>query len=144
MRKILKLKVCDWMLLMFTAAILASGIQLEVTGSGYVSWVWVHIALGAVFMALGAWHVYLHFGSSNWFSRFHKLRSPVTRILWLVSVLTLITAAIAAVHWLGNFTHSPVGGVHGKLGFLMIILCICHIIKHIKYFRPLPKRLQNR
>lgn len=140
MKKILKLKVCDWTLLVFTALILASGIQLEATGSSSVAWVWVHIVVGTFFMALSLWHVYLHFGASNWFSRFHKLKSPVTRILWWITLLTLVTAVITAVHWLTSFTHSSIGGVHGKLGFLMIFLCICHIVKRVKFFRTAPKR----
>lgn len=125
---------------MFTAFILASGIQLEATGSSSVDWVWIHIVFGTFFMALGFWHIYIHFGASNWFSRFHKLKSPVTRILWWITLLTLVTVVIATGHWLTSFTHSSIGGVHGKLGFMMIILCLCHIVKRIRFFRPTPKK----
>lgn len=125
---------------MFTAFILASGIQLEATGSSSVDWVWIHIVVGTFFMALGFLHIYIHFGASNWFSRFHKLKSPVTRILWWITLLTLVTAVIATGHWLGSFTHSSIGAVHGKLGFMMIILCLCHIVKRIRFFRPTPKK----
>ena len=125
---------------MFTAFILASGIQLEATGSSSVDWVWIHIVVGTFFMALGFLHIYIHFGASNWFSRFHKLKSPVTRILWWITLLTLVTVVIATGHWLGSFTHSSIGTVHGKLGFMMIILCLCHIVKRIRFFRPTPKK----
>lgn len=125
---------------MFTAFILASGIQLEATGSSSVDWVWIHIVVGTFFMALGFLHIYIHFGASNWFSRFHKLKSPVTRILWWITLLTLVTVVIATGHWLTSFTHSSIGGVHGKLGFMMIILCLCHIVKRIRFFRPTPKK----
>lgn len=125
---------------MFTAFILASGIQLEATGSSSVDWVWIHIVVGTFFMALGFLHIYIHLGASNWFSRFHKLKSPVTRILWWITLLTLVTVVIATGHWLGSFTHSSIGGVHGKLGFMMIILCLCHIVKRIRFFRPTPKK----
>lgn len=113
---------------------------MEATGSSSVDWVWIHIVVGTFFMALGFLHIYIHFGASNWFSRFHKLKSPVTRILWWITLLTLVTAVIATGHWLGSFTHSSIGAVHGKLGFMMIILCLCHIVKRIRFFRPTPKK----
>ncbi|MDE5905650.1 hypothetical protein, partial [Duncaniella sp.] len=40
----------------------------------------------------------------------------------------------AMIHWVTTFTHSSIGGVHGKLGFLMIILSIGHIARRIKFF----------
>ncbi|MDE5916290.1 MAG: hypothetical protein K2G71_06930, partial [Duncaniella sp.] len=58
-----------------------------------------------------------------------------TRILWWVSLATLITGVIASIHWLVTFTHSPIGGIHGKLGFLMIIFSVLHISKRIKFFK---------
>lgn len=86
-------------------------------------------------MGMATYHVYLHFGNSNWFSKFRKQKSQVTRILWLVALVTLITGIVAIIHWVTTFTHAPIGGVHGKLGFLMIILSIGHIVKRIKFFK---------
>ena len=59
------LKLCDWLLLPVMSLILASGIQLEITGGAGRWTVWVHIALGLVLMALAIWHVYLHYRRSN-------------------------------------------------------------------------------
>lgn len=136
MKKSLKLKICDWSLLALTAAILASGIQVEATGGTPVWTVWLHIAIGAVFMVLSGWHIRLHFGKSNWFTRFHRQKSRLTRILWWVTLATLASAIVATTHWLGTFTHGHTGAVHGKLGFLMIILSVCHIVARIRFFRP--------
>ena len=135
MKKILKLKICDWGLLFMTVAMLVSGIQLEATDSRGVTSVWVHIAVGILFFTLVAYHIFLHFGKSNWFSKFSKQKNQYTRVLWWVSLVTLISAGIAFIHWVTSFTHSPIGGVHGKLGFLMIILAIGHICKRIKFFK---------
>lgn len=134
MKKIIKLKACNWNLLVFTVAILVSGIQLEVTGSEGLIPVWIHIALGLVFMGLVVYHIYLHFGASNWFKRFNLQKKPVTRILWWLAILTFVTGIIAALHWISSYTHSPLGGIHGKLGFVMIILSFAHIIKRFKFF----------
>ena len=135
MKKITKLRVCDWSLLILTIAILISGIQLEAIHSNGLTSVWIHIATGLLFMGMAAYHIFLHFGNSGWFAKFHKLKSQFTRILWWVSLITLITGIIALVHWLTTFTHAPIGGVHGKLGFLMILLSAGHIIKRIKFFK---------
>lgn len=135
MKKAIKLKICNLSLLPLTIAIPASGIQLEATHSDGLTPVLIHIVVGLLFMSFAIYHVYLHFGKSNWFSKMRRQKSPVTRILWWVALITLITGVIATIHWLSTFTHSPIGGVHGKFGFLMIILAIGHICKRIKFFR---------
>ena len=135
MKKITKLKTCNWSLIFLTTAILASGIYLEATDSSGRTSVWIHIAVGIAFFAFIAYHIFLHFGNNNWFSRFHKLKSQFTRILWWVSLATLITGIIAFIHWVMTFSHSPIGGIHGKIGFLMILLCTGHICKRKKFFK---------
>ena len=140
MKKITKLKVCNWGLLSLTTAILISGIQLEATHSNGLTSVWIHILTGVLFMGMAAYHVYLHFGKSNWFLKFRKQKSQVTRILWWIALVTLVSGVAAMVHWVTTFTHSSIGGVHGKLGFLMIILSIGHIIKRIKFFKRKKKK----
>lgn len=135
MKKIAKLKICDWCLLILTIAILISGIQLEATGSSGLTSVWIHIVIGLLFMVMATYHIFLHFGYSNWFAKIHKQKSQVTRILWWVSLITLITGIIATVHWMTVFYHAPIGGVHGKLGLLMLLLSTGHIIKRIGFFK---------
>lgn len=135
MKKIAKLKMCNWSLLFIAVAILISGLQLEVTHCSCVTSVWVHIVVGLLFVCVTAYHIFLHFSYCNWFSKFHKAKSPVTRVLWWVTLITLITGLVAMVHWLSTFSHATIGGVHGKLGFLMILLSSGHVIKRIKFFR---------
>ena len=139
MKKITKLKICNWSLLSLTIAILISGIQLEATHSIGLTSVWIHILIGVLFIGMVAYHVYLHFGRCNWFSKFRKQKSQVTRILWWVALVTLVSGVAAMIHWITTFTHAPIGGVHGKFGFLMIILSIGHIAKRIKFFRSKKK-----
>ncbi|MBD5236341.1 MAG: DUF4405 domain-containing protein [Bacteroidales bacterium] len=136
MKKLTKLKICNRSLLLATFAVLISGIELEVIHSNGSLSVWIHIILGLLFMCLVGIHIYLHFGKSNWFARFSKLRSQATRILWWLTLITLITGIATTVRWIVTNTHSPLGGIHGKLGFLMIILSIFHIAKRFKFFRP--------
>ena len=135
MKKIVKLKTCNRSLLILTICILFSGIQLEVIHSNSLTLVWIHIIVGLLFMSFITYHIFLHFDYCNWFAKFHNLKNQFTRILWWVSLLTLITGIIASVHWLVTFAHAPIGGVHGKLGFLMILLSAAHIIKRFKFFK---------
>ncbi|MDE6717113.1 MAG: hypothetical protein K2J70_02880 [Muribaculaceae bacterium] len=129
-----KLKLCNWLLLLFTAAILASGIQLEASNSSGIISVGIHVALGVIFEAFVLWHIWLHFGSRNWFVAFSRLKKPVTRILWWLFILTVVSALIALFHWGGTLSHSPIGGIHGKIGFIMILVAIGHICKRIRFF----------
>lgn len=133
MKKKVKLKACNWTLLVSTVAILVSGIDLEVSNCSDRHDVWVHVFLGTLFI-LATYHVYLHFGRSNWFSRFMKLKRPPVRILWWLYIFTAVSGVIATIHLPVNMQHSPIGGVHGKIGFLMILFSIFHIAKRIKFF----------
>lgn len=135
-----KLKICNWTLLIFSALILISGIQLEATGSRGIMSVWVHALIGLIFSGLVMLHVYLHFKWKNWFSLFNKIKSPVTRILWYAFILTFVLGIAAWKRWIVEGQHSVLGGVHGKIGFLLMAIAICHIIKRIKFFKSRTKR----
>lgn len=128
----MKLRLCDWALVFATAAILASSIQLEATGSSRISWVWIHIVIGSLFFANIIWHLYLHFNWKAWGQRFRKLKSPLTRWLAILAALTLASAFAALFHWIGH-AHSPVGAIHGKIGFLFLALAIWHTVRRGKF-----------
>lgn len=136
MKKITKLRICDRTLLIFTLAGLASAIQLEATDSQGIFPVVVHIVTCVLFCVLVLWHIYLHYGDSNWFKRFSSQKKQMLRILWWMFLLTLISGIAAATHWLINFTHSPLGGIHGKIGFVAIILSVLHIYRRYRFLLP--------
>ena len=129
--KIAKLKVCDWTLLSLTVIMLASSIQLEVTGGKDPLWVWAHIVTGTLFFTGILWHCYLHFGMHDWIRRLRK------RYIWisLFFLLTFMSAAIATGHWLTVATHSMPGAVHGKIGFVFIAIVTGHIIHRIRFYK---------
>ena len=129
MSEVKKLRLCDWMLVFATAFILASGIQLEVTDSSSIAWVSIHIIIGSLFFANIVWHLYLHFGRKSWVQRLRKQKSPVTHCLDISS------SFVALFHWIGTYTHSPVGAIHGKISFVFIALAIGHTVKRIKFFK---------
>lgn len=126
MTQALKLKVCKRSLGITLLLMLASGIQLEVTEERYAWSVWLHIVLGISLTALAFWHVSLYYKKSNWFSRFATNRKKATRILWWVFLVTAVTGIVATVVWLVGHDHSPLGAIHGKIGFVMVIAAIFH------------------
>lgn len=125
-----KLKLCNRLLGLSLILMLVSGIQLEATAGCYAWSVWVHIALGIILIVLSLRHIYLHYRTGNWFSRFAKNRNTVTRILWWIFLLTSVSGILATIIWIADNTHSHLGGIHGKIGFLMVILAIIHLISH--------------
>lgn len=134
MKTATKLKLCNRWLGGIIFVILLSGIQLETTSSGYVWSVWIHIILGIALTILALYHIYLHYKFTNWFSRFARNRNKATRILWWIFLLSMASGIAATVHWLTAGTHSPLGGIHGKIGFLMVAAAIVHAMRH----RPRP------
>ena len=125
-----KLRICDMVLLFLTIIALVSSIQLEVTGSRSGLWVWVHVIVCCLFIANIVWHLYLHFGWERWIVRFRNQRSAVTRWLAILVVLTVISALLAFFHWTGSYIHSPIGAIHGKIGFVFLILAIGHTVPY--------------
>lgn len=127
-----RLKLCNRTLGFVLILMLASGIQLEATSGIYAWSVWVHIILGILLTILSYYHIYLHYRRSNWFARFAKNRNSVTRILWWVFLLTAVTGVVATAIWLDGNKHSHLGAVHGKIGFLMVIVALIHAVRNIK------------
>ena len=138
MKKSEKLKICDWLLVALLLTVIASSIQLEITSSKGLFPVIFHIFVAFPFMFLVVWHIYLHFNWKKWLYKFSKLKVP-TRILWWLYLLTFASGIITLVHWVISQHHSPLGGVHGKIGFLMVIFAIGHTIKRIRFFKKKTK-----
>lgn len=134
MKKKLRLKVCDTALALCLIITLVSAIQLEATGSSGTGAVWFHIMVSIVFMALVVWHLYLHFKWKEWARKLLRQKSPVTRWMTVFGLITVISAAVATAHWLTVPLHSPAGAVHGKFGFVFLILAAGHTIKRFRFF----------
>ena len=135
MTKLKKLKICDWTLAILLPVVLASSIQLEATSSSGCVPVILHVVVAFPFMCLIIRHIYLHFQWKKWLTKFSKLK-VATRILWWLYLLTFLSGVATFIHWLIENEHSPLGGIHGKIGFLMIAFAIGHTIKRLKFFTP--------
>ena len=134
MTKSQKLKVCDWTLAILLSIVLASSIQLEATSRSGSLPVIFHLIVALPFMCLVVWHIFLHFQWKKWLTKFSKLKVP-TRILWWLYILTFISGIAAFIYWLIENDHSALGGMHGKIGFLMIAFAMGHTVRRIKFFK---------
>ncbi len=133
MKKAQKTRICDWTLAILLPIVLASSIQLEATASRGTLPVIIHVTITLPFMCLIIWHIYLHFQWKKWLVKFSKLKIP-TRLLWWLYVLTFLSGTVTFIHWLLEPRHTPLGGIHGKIGFLMIAFAIGHTVKRFKFF----------
>lgn len=93
-----------------------------------------HIAVTLILSVMSYEHVKLHFGPvSRWPAFFKKTKSQNRLLLWL-AIITLVTG-IGAIFTYSFHGHSPLGAVHGKIGFLALILMLLHVIHRRKWFR---------
>ncbi len=133
MRKNKRLRLCAWTLALLGIASLVSSVQLEMC-EGRVAWaVWLHVALCLLLMCGVGVHIFLHFQFRNWWKCFGMLKSHVTRVLGVFCAFTFVTGAMALVQWLVHQSHSGIGAVHGKIGFVFLLLCIGHAIKRKRF-----------
>lgn len=136
MKKILKLKIDDWTLLILWVLILVSSIGLEAHLLDSTNWVWTHIIIGSLFIGFIIWHISLHFTiMKNAFkSKDRKKKKPLHPWMCAFLLLTAVTAIVTTIHWLTVHLHTTIGGVHGKLGFILLILTLIHIYKKRKFY----------
>lgn len=59
----------------------------------------------------------------------------LTKWMSVFGLLTLVSAIAATVHWILTDTHTGIGGIHGKIGLVFLILIVVHTAKRIKKLR---------
>lgn len=139
MNKKLKLGYCDLTLIIIGILTLFTGIWLEATGGNPAGMVWCHIVVSTLFIAGCAYHIYLHFGWERLIQKFKGPKMKVNRILAIFGILTALTAIWSTIDWVLHYQHTTIGGVHGKLGFVFVAICLGHLIKRWSRFIKLFK-----
>lgn len=92
-----------------------------------------HITVTLILFAVAYNHVKLHFGSfSRWPSFFKKTKRQNRWLFWMV-VVTLMTG-ILAIFTYSIHGHSPLGAIHGKIGFLALVLMFLHLLHRRHWF----------
>lgn len=136
-----KLRACDIALLIVAVLVFLSSVQMEATagrpfyGVPFEVYMAVHVVLAVAMMVLVGYHLYLHFGWRKWVDKFRKMPKPANRLLAVCTLLTLVTGAIALVMLLVHMSHTSFGGVHGKIGFVMLAIAVGHTVKRANWFK---------
>ena len=151
MKKKNQFKVCNWCLLALTVIALASGIVLECLhgepwlGISCEVFTWLHIIACVCFMVLTLWHLWLHWRKvSEWWQRIVSHHSPGFKLTALFFLLTFLTGLVCIPLWI-RCGHVGIGGWHGKLGFIAIILLLPHIKRHWYWYagKRKPEKLHH-
>lgn len=116
---------------------LVSSVQLEVLSGEGLLWVWMHVAVGAVFLVLIGWHLRLHSPWKRWDSLLWKGKPAPMKWLAAAGLLTLVTAVPATAGWIASPVHSKIGAVHGKFGFLFVALAMWHTARRMRFYKGL-------
>lgn len=140
MDKLQRLRRCDLLLMPTALLALLSSIQMEACGGkGFMglpfsTWIYLHCILGTLMLALVVEHLHLHFGKMNWWAKIKGLKRQPQ---WLCATffLLLVLSVVAFVRIMVLTSHSPIGAVHGKVGFLFLLLCIGHTAKRWKWVK---------
>lgn len=130
--------VIDWILIVVFIVSAISGIGLHIAGHGNSHEVWhnweVFHALGSVlFLVAIIFHVRTHGG---WYKGIIKngigRKSKVTAVFSIVFLLLSVTGIVL----LGvNGANSPLGLWHYKIGIVMTVIAVGHIIKRLSALR---------
>lgn len=130
--------VIDWILIVVFIASVCSGFGLHIAGHGdshevWHNWAVFHILGSMLFLVTIVFHLETHWG---WYKGFIKYgigrQSKVTVVLSIVFLLLAVTGfALLGI----KGANSPVGLWHYKLGIIMTIIAVGHIVKRLSAFR---------
>ena len=134
-----KLKLCNRVLLALVFTMLISSLQMELSGGhallniSFELYMWIHVTIAVVMCSFVLWHLWLHFGSQNWFVRIKALPKKMTKVLFAFTLLMFITGIVSLIQLLVHgMEHGTVGGIHGKIGFVFLAIAIGHTLKRKK------------
>ncbi len=137
-----KLTVINISLIVLLVLTTVSSLVLECTGGKDLpvlrgsALVLLHIAVTLALMILSYLHIKAHFGrTSQWRERFGRTKKQNKWLLW-VTAITLLTG-IAAIFTYFAYGHTPFGAIHGKIGYIALLIMILHLLRRRKWLKNL-------
>lgn len=124
--------VVDLILIPIFACLLYSGLKLHETGHTYnhdtwVFWAYYHIIAAVLFLIIAGWHIK---GHEAWYRSLIKKgvgkKSRITIVLTLLFLIEVLTGIILILFV--NGANSPLGLGHYKLGLIMALLVLIHLV----------------
>ena len=130
--------VIDWTLIPLFILTTYTGIELHIAGHGnshetWHNWAVFHVIVSLLFLVAVIFHIITHW---NWYkgiiSRGLRQKSKVTLWLSVIFIFVVITGIILLNIEGANF---PIGLWHYKIGILMSVFSIGHMLKRIPILR---------
>jgi len=122
-------------ILVFATSVLVEDLHGEAwMGMANHFWVATHAVSGILMAILVFAHLRLNWAKiSAWLTRFKKSPNKVTKALFILSIISFVSG-FAAIFTFFTSGHGPVGGIHGKIALVFLIISIGHFIKRIKWY----------
>ena len=134
MTKKTRLRICNYSLLVSMLLVSVTAIAMLVVGSLRETLAQLHAAFGLVAVALVYWHIRLHFGKDKWGDKIKRLKSHVTRRLFLIAALAFLSAVIVAVSFLVGLDIPVLRHIHGLVGGIFLLFSFGHALKRKSFF----------
>ena len=128
-----KIFIVDWLLLLVAGLSAYSGVKLHIAGHFFTHEVWhnwaiFHIITSVLFLIIGIIHIKNHWG---WYKSItkRKFNNKTGNNLFLSIIFGLVSLTGIVLILFVNGTNSYIGIWHYRLGLVIAILSIVHIIK---------------
>jgi len=135
-----KLYVVNVLLAVIAILVFASSLLIEILhGADWLGmanhfWVALHAMFGILMAFLVFAHLRLNWARvSAWLTRFKKSPNKVTKALVILSIVAFVSGFVAIFTFFTS-GHGPIGGIHGKLALVFLIIGIGHFIKRFKWY----------
>lgn len=135
--------IIDWMLIPSFLLSAYTGIELHLAGHGMCHDVWhnwavFHVLVSFMFLAFVVLHVKMHV---SWYkSILQKGLGNKSRITFSLSILFLILSLTGLVLLVKEGGNTCVGKWHYRVGLLMIVFSVLHIVKRWSVLRKSIKK----
>ena len=111
-----------------------TAIAMHVVGGLRETLAQLHAAFGLMAVALVYWHIRLHFGKDKWGDKIKRLKSHVTRRLFLIASLAFLSAVIVAISFLVGVDNPVLRHIHGLFGGIFLLFSLGHALKRKSFF----------
>lgn len=128
-----KIFIIDWLLLLVASLSAYSGIKLHIAGHFFNHEIWhnwavLHVITSILFLIIGIIHIKNHWG---WYKSIIKrnFNYKIGKTLFLSIVFGLVSLTGIVLVLFINGANSNIGVWHYRLGLILTILSIIHIVR---------------
>jgi len=138
------LYITDIILSLMLIFVLTSSILNEVLGGSPLGCIsnknvtLFHIIVCLILMSLAFIHIKAHYGNFSRWRNCLKKGKMQNRVIFVLSTITLLSGIAATVLFFYH-GHTPLGGIHGKVGLAAITFMLFHLAKRLSNLKALKR-----